>query len=106
MIWFVIYMFALYIALSFPAVNAMITWSPSESKQSLIKSQHDRFLFAALWPVLLNLGLLAIVAGICLSLVFALIRALLYLPSLVLAPAWDWVYFKMYPETEEEMEVL
>ena len=102
MIWFVIYMFALYIALSFPAVNAMITWSPSESKQS----QHDRFLFAVLWPVLLNLGLLAVVAGLCLSLVFALIRVLLYLPSLVLAPAWDRVYFKIFPETEEEMEVM
>ncbi len=100
MTWFLLFMGVLYIVMSFPVVNALIA-SSTTWKKDLIKSQHDRFLFAALWPVLINLALLGACTILCLAMAFALIRALLYLPSLVLAPAWDYVFFKMYPGEKE-----
>jgi len=97
MIWFLL---IAYVVLSFPAVNALTTWQP-ELKKELFESQQIRFLFVALWPLLINLALLGAAGILCLALAFALIRALLYLPGLVLAPAWDYAYFKMYPGDKE-----
>lgn len=97
MIWFLL---IAYMVMSFPVVNALTAWQP-ELKKVVFESQQTRFLFAALWPVLINLALLGAVVILCLGLAFALVRALLYLPSLVLAPAWDCAYFKMYPGDKE-----
>jgi len=97
MIWILL---VAYIAMSFPVVKALTNWQP-ELKKIVNESQQIRFFFVVLWPVLINLALLGAVILLCLALAFALIRALLYLPSLVLAPAWDCAYFKMYPGEKE-----
>ena len=74
MIWFVICLFALYVALSFPAV-----WAMGKLDKKLGNEPGERFAGATLWPVFL-------------------IIVLIY----QLVPMWDSIYLKMFPGEKEK----